>query len=367
MKKSTNVLLHVGYWVSYVLLVTFLYFLPVATGEMESAVNEDLIITLLSALQPGLISFYAFYLRLVPRLLAQRNIRKFLLNGLLVCVLAGLVPTLLFWVILYGLLPLSPVPSLLALLELAPALLLGFTFVAVLNGALGTVFRGFITWYAEIRVREALEKKNLETQLELLKAQLNPHFLFNTLNNIDILIGKDAPAASRYLNHLSEMLRFLLYASPLERVPLTRELDYIRQYLALEQIRTANAQFVECTITGSADHLSIAPMLFIPFLENAFKYATNKKIPKAVSLNFDIGEEEIFFSCRNAYTPGQPLLADGGGLGLKLIRQRLELLYKDRYDLNIHPAPDAFTVELRLRLHEPATQPTAYATRPVPA
>ena len=367
MKKSTVVLLHIGYWVSYVLLVTFLYLLPVATGELESAVNEDLVITLLSALQPGLISFYGFYLRLVPRLLAKRNIRTFLLSGLLVSVLAGLVPTLLFWVIYYQLLPVTPRGGIQVLLELAPGLLLGFTFVAVLNGALGTVFRGFITWYAEIRVREALEKKNLETQLELLKAQLNPHFLFNTLNNIDVLIGSDAPAASRYLNHLSEMLRFMLYASPLERVPLTRELDYIRQYLALQQIRTANAQFVECTITGTPDYLTIAPMLFIPFLENAFKYATNKKIPQAVSLHFDIGEDEIFFTCRNAYTPQQPLPAEGGGLGLKLIRQRLELLYKDRYALDIHPAPDAFTVELRLRLHEPATRQTAYATGPVPA
>ncbi len=364
MKKSTVVLLHVGYWVCYVLLVTFLYLLPVATGELESAVNEDLAITLLSALQPGLISFYGFYLRLVPRLLAKRNIRKFLLSGLLVSVIAGLVPTLFFWVLLYQLLPLAPAPSLLALLEMAPALLLGFTFVAMLNGALGTVFRGFITWYGEIRVREALEKKNLETQLELLKAQLNPHFLFNTLNNIDVLIGSDPPAASRYLNNLSEMLRFMLYASPLERVPLSRELHYIRQYLQLQQIRTANAQFVECTIAGTPDHLHIAPMLFIPFLENAFKYATNKKIPKAVSLHFDIGEREIFFTCRNAYTPPQPLPADGGGLGLKLIRQRLELLYQDRYQLHLHPAPDAFTVELRLRLHEPATQPTAYATVP---
>jgi LytS/YehU family sensor histidine kinase len=108
-------------------------------------------------------------------------------------------------------------------------------------------------------------------------------------------------------------------------------------------------------------------MIFIPFLENAFKYATNKKIPKAISLHFDIGEKEVFFTCRNAYTPQKPIPADGGGLGLKLIRQRLELLYQDRYALNIHSAPDTFTVELRLQLHEPATQETTYATGPVPA
>jgi hypothetical protein len=367
MKKSTVALLHAGYWGCYLLLVTFLYFLSVSTEETESALDEDLFITLVSAVLPGVISFYGFYLRLVPRLLAKRNIQKFLLGGLLVSVIAGLVPTLLFLAVLNQLLPGVPGAGIEVLLEVAPLLLLGFTFVAALNGALSTMIRGFITWYSEIRVREALEKKNLETQLELLKAQLNPHFLFNTLNNIDVLIGSDAPAASRYLNNLSEMLRFMLYASPLERVPLTRELHYIRQYLELQQIRTANAQFVECTITGTANHLGIAPMIFIPFLENAFKYATNKKIPKAISLHFDIGEKEVFFTCRNAYTPQKPIPADGGGLGLKLIRQRLELLYQDRYALNIHSAPDTFTVELRLQLHEPATQETTYATGPVPA
>jgi len=224
-------------------------------------------------------------------------------------------------------------------------LFIGFSLVAALNGVVGTVL-----WYLVIRMKESLEKEALQVKLDLLKTQLHPHFLFNTLNNIDMLIQEDPQAASKFLNHLSGMLRFMLYQSSQERVPLVEELQYVRQYLELQKIRTDNRQFVEFSITGADAGLSIAPLLFLPFLENAFKYATNKKIPKAISIQFDIKGEEIIFSCRNIYNSSSLTEDVQGGLGLRLVRKRLDLLYPKQHELIIEHTATTFNVRLWINL-----------------
>ncbi len=230
-------------------------------------------------------------------------------------------------------------------------LFLGFSFMAGLNGLVGTLLRGFVTWYTDIRVRESLEKETLKTQLELLKAQLQPHFLFNTLNNIDMLIQEDTKLASSYLNYLSEMLRYMLYKSSQDLVPVEQELEFVKQYLELQKIRTTNGHFAEFSVKGTTSGLLIAPLLFLPFLENAFKYAANKKISKAISLKINITNQGLVFSCRNLVSCPEPPSENKGGLGLRLVRKRLELLYKDRYDLTIESTETHYDVYLRIELN----------------
>jgi LytS/YehU family sensor histidine kinase len=219
-------------------------------------------------------------------------------------------------------------------------------------GLSSLLFKGFMVWILEIEYKQQLEKSNLESNLALLKARINPHFLFNTLNNIDVLIEKDPTTASTYLKKLSDILRFTLYESPSATIPLQKEANYIKQYIELQQIRTNNADFVKFSFEQSMDNLQIAPMLFIPFIENAFKYCTNKKIKNAVVISISNKLNQVVFSCSNAHDPDVRITHEESGLGLDLIKSRLELLYPKNYKLDIDKTTDRFNVNLAITLHD---------------
>jgi two-component system LytT family sensor kinase len=222
----------------------------------------------------------------------------------------------------------------------------------LVSALIACLIRAFLNWYSDIFYKKQLEKKNLEIELALLKAQINPHFLFNTLNNIDILIEQDAKKASIYLNKLSDILRFMLHESPAETVPLCEELKYINQYIELQRIRTSNADFVRFTVEGIIDNLYIAPMLFIPFIENAFKHCTDKKINNAITIDLKVKELQIYFICSNALNTTTVTTQPKSGLGLDLIKNRLKLLYKENYNLKIDRNDERFIVTLAVKLHD---------------
>lgn len=344
MNRSIIALLHAGYWLLYWFLFTFLYFISRATTQ--SLFDEDWAIVLLLTSLTGFVSFYAFYSWLVPRYLTQKRLQAFAGYGLLVCFVTGLLTTQVIAGTVYTIASIFPE------IDSQLALLLMFTGLAVVNGILATIIRGFITWYADIRIREALLNKNLQTELALLKAQINPHFLFNTLNNIDILIERDAPTASKYLNKLSDMLRFILYETQADTIPLTKELEYIEKYIELQKIRTTNGAYVQLEIVGQDRQHAIAPMLFIPYIENAFKYATNKKVVNAIEVRIRIEEKQVCFWCSNAFDSNKAIDPMSNGLGNRLLKQRLDLLYKDRYILDIQTSSNRYSVDLRLQLHD---------------
>ncbi len=346
MKKPIVVLLHAAYWLMYLSLFAFLYFINQATHGISALLNQNFLAILLIGSATGVLSFYSFYWLLVPGYLAKGKIRVFALLALLVCTVVAMLTTSLISFYIYRIISIVPEPS------VSISLMLGFTFFAAVNGVLGALLRGFITWYAEIRVKEALVKKNLQTELALLKTQINPHFLFNTLNNIDVLIEKDARAASAYLNHLSDLLRFMLYETQSERIPLGKELEYIRKYIALQKIRTLNEHFVNLTVTGSADQVTVAPMIFIPFIENAFKHATNKKIGEAITIGIAISEQEVQFTCVNVFDKNKRNGQAHSGLGNELIRQRLDLLYQKKHMLHIYKTEDTFNAHLTIPLDD---------------
>ncbi len=122
-------------------------------------------------------------------------------------------------------------------------------------------------------------------ELALVKSQINPHFLFNTINNIDVLISKDAERASAYLNKLSDIMRFMLYETKPAKIPLPKELTYIEKFIELQKIRTTNEHYVNYSIKGDTANFMIPPMLLISFIENAFKYADNKKVENAINFH----------------------------------------------------------------------------------
>ena len=223
-------------------------------------------------------------------------------------------------------------------------------FAAFVSGVVALVIRGFITWYSEIKLKEALVQKNHEMELALIKSQLDPHFLFNTINNIDVLILKNATAASAYLNQLSDIMRFMLYETKTDAIPLTKEVEYIEKYIALQKIRTANPNYIHFSVEGSLSGKSIAPMSLIPFVENAFKHTGNKKMDQAISVAICSREKAIEFVCKNRINTHKTGLSEANGLGNELIRKRLNLLYADRHSLAISQQESLYHVQLTITI-----------------
>lgn len=223
------------------------------------------------------------------------------------------------------------------------------TAVAAVSGIVGLILHGFIQWFGDLKQKEELLQKNHQMELALVKSQLDPHFLFNTLNNIDILILKDAEKASSYLNQLSDIMRFMLFETKTDKIILSKEIHYIEKYIELQKIRTANKNYVNLTVKGDSTGRTIAPMVFIPFIENAFKHAINKKTEHAIQIEITIQEEGIVLKCNNVYDPNRTVNAThANGLGNELIEKRLALIYPQKHTLNITKANNTYQVFLKI-------------------
>jgi two-component system LytT family sensor kinase len=203
-------------------------------------------------------------------------------------------------------------------------------------------------WINATKTIGLLEKQTIKTELELLKSQINPHFLFNTINNIDTLILKDPPLASQYLNELADLLRFMLYGVKTEKISLSKEIAYIEKYVQLQKIRSVNSNFVILTVNGTVGNQQIAPLLFIPLIENAFKHVPDKLTDGSIKIDFEISSSWILFTCRNKWKQTELKTAHDDGLGLNIISQRLTLLYKNRYQMEIKKDHDYYEVTLKL-------------------
>lgn len=337
MKKSFVLLIHIFYWIPSCFQV-YVYL------NIIDNINNSYPLYSVVSIFTDAVSFYLFYFLLFP-LVSKGKFLAFIFYGLVsICLISILgVFGSNTMIDMYGLKDLEPIRTW--------TMTTGIFVKALYSGITACFIKGCITWYAERHYKKALEKKNLETELALLKAQLNPHFLFNTLNNIDILIEKDPEKASVYLKKLSDMIRFMLYETPSETIPLKLEIKYIEQYIELQRIRTLTPDFIKFHINGETTDLQIAPMLFIPFIENAFKHTTNKKKSNAIDIEISANESIISFHCSNIAEQSFILYQEQSGLGLSLIRSRLELLYRGKYELNINQGLDRFSVTLVLNLN----------------
>lgn len=298
------------------------------------------------AITPAVLGFYAFYNFLFTKFLKRKKILPLFVAGIIVSILCGIIGGFTMFLLV-------PKMSLFTEgLSSASWIIAIMSIIALLNGGMGLIIKGFITWYNEIKLKEELNQKNYETELALIKSQLNPHFLFNTINNIDVLIEMDAQKASAYLNKLSDIMRFMLYETKAAKIPLDKELQYIQKYIGLQKIRFANSNYVQFNITGSAAGIMIEPMLFIPFIENAFKHAANTKTGDVVKINISIEADSITFECENKYNTNTVTEIGYGGLGNEIIKKRLQLLYPNKHNLEIKKNGNIYSVKLFIQLHE---------------
>lgn len=332
---------HLLFWVIQSLLIIIIVKLSLAPANMfiQEGLSFSLkLIDFLSIFLSGAIVFYAAYFSL--RFFEKQPIRFLWLALAYLIIISG--------VIVYDYFDLTYYDS--SRIDFWGILT---TFFHILYFTVfGFLFSVFIEWIKDRKIKAELEKDKLASQLELLKSQINPHFLFNSLNNIDVLIEEEPQKASEYLKKLSEILRFMLYESNTDRIPLVEEIGYIRKYVDLQKIRTSNDSFVKFEISGNASGKYIAPMIFIHFIENAFKYSTNKKIEDAVNIRFEISEKKLLFFCKNHYKTMNDRKSAKNGLGINLIKQKLDLIYKKSYNLNVEEEDNWYIVNLEIQLDD---------------
>jgi sensor histidine kinase YesM len=351
MKKQVVIALHIAYWLCYILLlavILMLVFMQLQLRQKGFQEQHVWFIQFFSVMTilPAVISFYTAYLVLMPRFLARKQILLLSVAGFGSAVLSAIVTA--------------------ALITLLFAQHFGFTqtwrgiigqmmlpmFLSLIHSVLGLILKGFVQWFEEARIKSALQEQNLTMELALIKAQLDPHFLFNTLNNIDVLIERDSVRASEYLQKLSAIMRFMLYETKAAVMPLSTEIAYVEKYLDLQKIRTSNPDFVCFEVVGDAGAWNLAPMLFLPFIENAFKFAPHTRYGAAITIRFQIELHVLEFECTNLTSNVQSNVqvnrTTHSGLGKTLIERRLQLLYPETHRLAITTEQERYHVHLRL-------------------
>jgi hypothetical protein len=202
----------------------------------------------------------------------------------------------------------------------------------MLVAGLSVAIRMTANWYQLESSKRELEKSKAEAELQNLKSQLNPHFLFNTLNNIYSLIAFSPEKAQKAVHDLSRLLRYVLYDSNQPEVPLEKELDFIRNYVELMRIRLPQHVELETNIAEANPGSSIAPLLFISLIENAFKHGVSNSKPSFIHIDIHQDHGRIVCDISNSYFPKDNNQdKSGSGIGLQNLRRRLELLYPSRH------------------------------------
>ncbi|GGB15529.1 sensor histidine kinase [Puia dinghuensis] len=211
----------------------------------------------------------------------------------------------------------------------------------------------FLALLLKIRDRwRHAEEEKLHAELAYLKAQINPHFLFNILNSIYALALERSDRTAGAVVKLSSMMRYVLLEAGQNRVPLEQEITYLTDYIELQQTRFEDEDTLQLdfTVTGQPEGKTIAPLLLIPFVENAFKHGINPEQPSAIRIRIDIGEKELRLAVTNRKVAPKLLPTGPAGLGINNTRQRLGILYPAQYTLSIEDNADDFHVLLTLHL-----------------
>lgn len=200
------------------------------------------------------------------------------------------------------------------------------------------------------RQQEIIGKKQMESELSLLKSQINPHFLFNVLNSIYALSLKKSDKTPEIVLKLSDILRYMLYETKLEKVALEKEIDMIENYIEIEKIRIGDQQEMSLEIRGSYDSYIIAPVVLIPFVENAVKHGLDSMSENAfVHIRIQIENGVLQFTCINNFKESKTVRP--GGIGLENVQKRLELIYPDKHSLQIKNENAIFTITLNITLN----------------
>lgn len=337
-----EVLLHALAW------ALFLFFFYASTfGGSNNTSFRLTYLSIIVALDVPI--FYWLYLHAIPKLLANKQPWVFTACILLVC---GIYPFLKYGL---DLLLLKSFPnqttSFLNLAQTRFWTVYGLRALACLFVvAMAGVGRFTFDWFKNERIKKELEKQNLISELAFLKSQINPHFLFNTLNNIHTLAYKKAEGAPEAIMKLSELMRYMIYESDEDFVPLKKEIQHLKSFVDLHELRFKTKGIVQMNISGNLHQQRVAPLILIPFIENAFKHGHNLNRKGSIKVMLSLNGE-LQYEVENDLPPFG-LIAEKdkvGGIGLENIKRRLELIYPESHEIKVERRENKFNVKLTLR------------------
>lgn len=345
-KKSFQLLIH---FIGWAIVFGFpMFFVGRDADNTADALRNYLIHSVVPV--SFLIVFYVNYFLLIDRyLFTKRQVWKYVaINLLLIAVFASLVH---LW--LEGMRPTGPEgPAHERPVFLGVVLLLRNCFMLMLTVGVSLCIKMTYKWYRAESERRELENSRTESELKNLKNQLNPHFLFNTLNNIYSLIAFSPQKAQQAVHDLSKLLRYVLYDSNHHFVPVEKELSFIENYIELMRIRLSDSVVVETHISDRfGPGTLVAPLLFITLIENAFKHGVSNSEPSFVRIEIYPSQEQ-YMVCEvaNSCFPKSNDDMSGSGIGLENLRKRLDLLYKNDYMLTVDVKECIYTAKLVVSL-----------------
>jgi two-component system, LytTR family, sensor histidine kinase AlgZ len=207
-------------------------------------------------------------------------------------------------------------------------------------------------WFELEAKKKEIENEKLIAELRFLKAQINPHFLFNTLNNLYYLATVNSPKTPEIIDKLSQMMRYMLYDSNHPKIAITKEIDYMKNYIDLEKLRLENKLPIKFDIKGEIDNKQIVPLIFITFLENAFKHGVSNASKSAfINISIEITANKCTYRVENSKLTKPENHLEKSGIGLQNVMRRLELSYPNKYNLEVSGTDKTYSIDLSLTLN----------------
>lgn len=334
--SSSRLWLHGSIWIVFlVILVSF--------DSNEYSLGTSVLING-SRLLLYSVLIYTNLLYLIPKFLNQNKLGFYFTWLVLLALIATPLATLVNYFILLG----YPILQSETQASQGPLFLVSLMFLIF-----STSGKIIVDWFKQQQTMKDLETQNMQSELKFLKTQINPHFLFNTLNSLYALTLKKSDQAPEIVVKLSEMMRYMLYECNERRVSLEKEVKYIQNYLDLEALRQSNLVDIDFKVKGNITNQKIAPLVFIPFLENAFKHGVNHQLDDAfVYATLEVKGDKLLFDIENSKNNNitSVLPKPQGGIGLINVRRRLDLIYPGSHSIDIEDQPHAYSVHLSLNL-----------------
>lgn len=339
MKTKSKILIHLVYWI-YMLNQQFYYFFIDKTYDYFW---HDTFITY----SLSLINFYIVYFSL-DFLFRNKNRALMILLGmgmLIVLTVFRYYAGKIMW------LDILKLPMMEGMKE-KEIIYISFR-ITLITSVYAILIKFAIDWFEAQKLRAEMVNQTQASELALLRSQVNPHFLFNTLNNIYSLVYKKSDDAPEAVMKLSSIMRYVLYDANTDMVLLEKEVEYLNSFIELQKLRSHQVDFVEFTVRGDLSGKRIPPMLLIPFVENAFKHGSKNVPHPGIRILLETDPSSIRFEVTNHVKRTGTVQKDKvGGIGLNNIRRRLELLYNGRYSLGVDEQDELYHIKLVLKIND---------------
>lgn len=345
MKKINSVLLHIFFWVLFI-TPSFLFLF------YDQDIPPHRIWFNILSTSFTIINFYFFYSFLIPLFNKKEKIRVLIILTVVFVIVYPLIQQQ-FFSFINDLFEWKPRKFKHSAWFYATAYTSTFLFTGL---AYSVKFAA--NWVTDRQIKTELINQNQASELALLRSQINPHFLFNTLNNIYSLVISKSEHAPEAMMKLSDIMRYMLYESNTDKVFLTKEINYLKSYIEILQLRVTQTGFITFNVSGNVENMLIAPMLLVPFVENAFKHCNKKSPAPGIEILLEIDENLLKFILKNSVKQLSEVSVNvngektDGGIGIKNIKRRLDLLYPNKHNLILEKRGDYFYSELTIKLND---------------